>query len=706
MIARFTFCLMSSAALAAPATAQPAAPTTTAQPAAPAASAPTTANRNHAPTEGAEIIVTAQRRARVDLLSAVTVVSGEALVQQMRPSIGETLARQPGVSSTSFGPAASRPVLRGLGGDRIRILTDGIGSFDASTVSADHAVAINPLTAERIEILRGPAALLFGSSAVGGVVNVIDTRIPRRIPEEAIHAEGLALYGTAAKERDIRGKVDLPLGGNFVAHVDGSYAKTGDLRTGGFILSRRLREQAAMSADPEIAALARLRSKLPNSALRTWDVAGGLAYLTERATIGGSATHYESLYGIPIRYSLEPGVEADRVRLNVRQDRYDARAEYGFDSGPISRVLLRGGYANYRHDEIGPDGAIGTSFFNKGGEGRLELVQRRQGVWSGSVGAQYFSRNFRAQGDEKFVPPTLNKQAGLFALQNFDLDPVLVEGGVRVERTRVDAREDAVLGTDAARRQYTTVSASLGAGYRLSERARVGINLNRAVRAPNAEELFAQGPHAGTQAFEIGNRNLRTERSTGGELFFRSSNAAYNLEVTGFYNRFSNFIYEFATGDVENSLPVYITRQGKATQAGFEAQGRLRLAQLGSGAIWGDALADYTRVRIKNFGPAPLIPPLRVLGGLSYESPKLDGGFEVERAMRQNANAPGETQTPGFTMVNASLSYRPQGKDGPLTFSLAANNLFDVEARRHSSLLKEFAPLAGRDVRFSIAVRY
>ena len=660
----------------------------------------------HPPEESSDIVVTAQRRERLDLLSAVTVVGGDELVSELKPTLGETLARQPGVSSTSFGPGAARPILRGLSGDRLRVLTDGIGSFDASTTSADHAVAINPLTADRIEILRGPAALLFGSSAIGGVVNVIDTRIPRRIPDEALHAEVLGLYGTAAQERTVRGKIDVPLGANIVAHADGSYAKTDDLETGGFILSRRLRQQAVDSGDPDIAALAGLRGELPNSALRTWDAAGGLAYVSDRGTFGVSATRYDSLYGIPVRYALEPGGEAEQVRLDVLQWRYDARGELAFDGGFASRLLVRAGYADYRHNELEEDGAIGTSFFNKGGEVRAELVQRTSGIWSGSIGGQYFARDFRAVGEEKFVPPTRTRQAGIFALQNFDFDPMLVEGGLRVERTRVSAREDQDLGTPAARRQFTTLSASLGAGYRVSSRTRLGFNLNRAVRAPNAEELFANGPHAGTQAFEIGDPGLRTERSTGGEIFFRSSNAVYSVELSGFYNRFANFIYQFATGEGEDDLPVYVTRQGRATQTGFEAQGRLRLAAIGDGAIWAEALADYTRVRIRDFGPAPLIPPLRLLGGLSYQARKIDAGIEVERVTRQNKNAVGETETPGFTLVNASLGYRPRGADGALTLSLAANNIFDVEARRHSSLLKEYAPLAGRDIRFTIGVRY
>src|SRR3546814_10450834 len=229
--------------------------------------------------------------------------------RQLKPTIGETLANQPGVSATSFGPNASRPVLRGFQGERVRVLTDGIGSFDVSNTSVDHAVVINPLTADRIEVLRGPSALLYGSAAIGGVVNVIDSRIPRGVPDETIHVDGIATYGSAANERSISGAVEAPLDDKIVVHFDGSYSKTGDMDTGGHILTPALRAEAARSSDPAIAALANLKGELPNSAARTWDVAGGVALVTEGGNLGFSVSHFDSLYGVPLRYSLDPATE-------------------------------------------------------------------------------------------------------------------------------------------------------------------------------------------------------------------------------------------------------------------------------------------------------------------------------------------------------------------------------------------------------------
>ncbi|HEX8556445.1 MAG TPA: TonB-dependent receptor plug domain-containing protein, partial [Sphingomonas sp.] len=312
------------------------------------------------------VIVTAPfQRNQLDLLSGTSVLTGQELTRELRPTIGDTLQRQPGVSATSFGPNASRPVLRGLQGERIRVLTDGIGSFDVSNTSVDHAVAINPLTADRIEVLRGPSALLFGSSAIGGVVNVVDSRIPRRVPTEVVHVEGLATYGSAAEERSGSAAIDVPIAGKIVLHADGSYLKTDDLRTGGFILAPQQRAAARASGDAEIAELANLRGRLPNSAAETWEVAGGASVITDRGNLGFSVSHYDSLYGVPVRYALEAGGEAEEVRLDVKQTRGDVRAEVETGGGFLDRIRFRAGAADYRHNEIEDTGEIATTFNNE-----------------------------------------------------------------------------------------------------------------------------------------------------------------------------------------------------------------------------------------------------------------------------------------------------------------------------------------------------
>ena len=644
------------------------------------------------------IVVTGVRRKAGDVLGGLTVLDSEELAKDVRPSIGETLARQPGISASSFGPTASRPILRGLSGDRIRLLTDGIGSFDVSASSPDHAVALNPLTAERIEVLRGPSALLYGSSAIGGVVNIVDRRIPRRAPENAVGVAGLLSYGTAADERSANLSVDVPVTGHFILHADGNWSKSDDLETGGHLLTKELRGQAAASPDPEIQALADLKGKLPNSAAKSWEAAGGLAYVDGDLNIGASFTHHDALYGVPIRFSLDPTIEAEAPTIDVSQDRYDARAEIPL-SGLFSQVRLRGGYSKYRHHEIEDTGEIASTFRSKGGEGRAELVQAERGGWSGTSGLQYLDRKVGIEGEEKFLPDSKQRQTGIFTMQSVVRGPFRLEGGARIEFSKLSAAEDEDLETPAMKRSFTTFSASGGASYDFSPGWRAGATLAYSSRAPSIEELFANGPHAGTQAFEVGDPGLDPEKSVSAEVSLRRHSGPVRITASAYYTHFSNYIFQAQTGEIEDNLPVFAYRQGKANYYGFELETK---AELGDalGIHWdGDLIADYVHATVKDFGPAPQIPPLRLLGGISGSKGPVEGRVEVEHAFRQNRNAPLETETDGYTLVNASLDWTPLADNPDLTLSLAANNIFDVVARRHSSLLKDYAPLAGRDIR-------
>ena len=659
----------------------------------------------------ADIVVTAIiPRRQGDILSGTSVVSGEELTRSLRPTIGDTLARQPGVSATSFGPNASRPVLRGFQGERVRILTDGIGSFDVSNTSVDHAVAINPLTADRIEVLRGPAALLYGSSAIGGVVNVIDSRIPRRVPDEPIHIDGIATYGSAAHERTGSGEIEAPIGDKFVVHFDGSYSRSGDLDTGNYILTPALRAQAAASGDPEIRDLASLRGKLPNSGARTWEVAGGAALITDGGNLGISVAHTDNFYGVPVRYSLDADGEAEKVRLHMKQDRADLRAELPVNGGFLESVRLRAGFADYQHQEIEETGEVGTTFYNQSIESRLELVQAKRGGWDGAIGAQFFARNFHVEGEEKFLPRNETEQLGFFTLQSFDLGTTRIELGGRYEHTRVAADADETLFNPAYHRSFNALSGSLGVSQELVPGWRVGLNLSRTERAPSAEELFARGNHAGTQAFELGNPDFGLEKSWGIEGTLRGQGNGYTISLSAYHNWFDGYIYDVrvddsvcmaANGGEPLSFPCYQNLQANARYLGFEAEGTVKLGQIGSYALNLDGVADYVRATIVGSGPAPRIPPLRLLGGLELQGDRLSVRGEVERSFAQNRITDTETPTDGFTLVNASLSFKPIKGNDRTTITLSANNIFDVEARRAASFLKDYAPLAGRDIRLT-----
>lgn len=680
---------------------------------------PTPGNAAQAhPDPDSAIVVTGVRRAAGDILGGVSVVDKEELTHDVRPSIGETLKDQPGVTTSSFGPVASRPILRGLSGERVRILVDGIGSLDLSSSDPDHAVAINPLTAERIEVLRGPSALLFGSSAIGGVVNVIDTRIPRRVPDGSVAADALLNYGSAANERSASASIDVPLGAHFVIHADGAYSKFDDLRIGGHVLSKALREQAEASADPEIRELADLKGKLPNTAGRIDDIAGGLAYVDGDLNLGISYNHHDAKYGVPIRYSLDPSVAAEEPTIDAHQDRGDIRANIPI-GGFLKTFEFRGGISKYRHNELEPDGAIGSRFFSNGGELRADVMQTERGGWGGTSGIQYLDQDARIRGDEKYLPDSTNRQFGLFTLQSLVRGKVRFEVGGRIEFAQLNAKEDeriaelvaevgedSLLGLNPVSKTFTLWSASAGANYEFAPGWRAGLSLSRSERAPAIDELFSFGPHGGSQQFLIGNPDLKPERSTGVELSVHRNTGPIHIQGSIYYSKFGNFIFQAPTDEFEDGLPVYDYREGKAKYYGFELGADAKFGHA-LGINWGGELVgDAVHASIRHFGPAPLIPPFRILGALTASRGQFDGRFEVERVAAQHRTAPNETPTPGFTMVNASVDWHPFAANPELTLSLQGNNLFDVDARRATSVLKDYAPLAGRDIRLSARVSF
>ena len=651
------------------------------------------------PPEPAEIVVTGvfERDLR-DSASPVSVVSGVELERELRPQIGEALARQPGVSASSFGPNAPRPILRGLAGERVRVLTDGIGAFDVSNTSADHAVAIDPLLSERIEVLRGPASLRFGSSAIGGIVNVIDRRIPIEVPTDFITGQARGGLGSAAEERSAGANLALRLTDRIVVSGGGSLTDTGDLRVGGPLLAAPLRAAARASSDPAIRALAGLSGRLPNSGSKTRTANLAAALIDERGDLGFAITRYESSYGLPIRFDLTPGAEEEAVSIEGQQWRADLRGSVALGQGLLERLSLRAGYADYSHVEREADGGVGTLFANEGIEARAELKQRKRGGWQGVNGVQYFSRDFLAVGAEAFVPPNVTEQLGVFTLQELELGPVRFEAGGRIERTSIVSQ---TIGYD---RSFVARSIAGGAFVTAAPGIKLGINLSSTARAPAAEELLADGPHVGTQSYEIGNPDFGIERARGVELVARLGGGRWRIDAAAYRTRFSGYIYEFQTGAVIDDLPVFQFAQGDATYRGFEVEVQASLIE-GPVELTADGLIDAVEATIDGFGPAPRIPPLRFGGGIEARSQAWGARVEAERTTRQKRTTGFETATPGFTLVSLSGDWKPWA-DRELRLTLSAANLFNAEARRHASFLKDYAPLAGRDLRLGLSARF
>ncbi len=646
------------------------------------------------------IVVTAPYVRSLDILGNVSVMQGEKLAQDIRGQIGDTLASQPGVSSSSFSPGASRPILRGFSGERAAVLVDGLGAIDASSTSADHAVSIDPLTADRIEILRGPSVLLFSSQAVGGAVNVFDRRIPRAIPESPAHIDALASYGTSAQDKSIGASIDVPLGQRFVVHADGNYRDSNDVRVGGLIYAPALRAHlldlaadASAGGDAEEAArltdAANSRGRVPNSQSTSKSAGVGAAFVDDGGSLGISFGYLEDEYGIPPRADIN-----ELPTIKARQYRVDVRGEVNLGDGLFDKLRIRGAYADYAHTEF-DDGQPGTRFTNRGIEARAELAQNDRGGWRGASGVQYSFRDFAAIGDEAFLPANETTRLAAFTLQELERGPVTLEGALRFENSKVAANS---IGFD---RSFDSLSGAAGLSYQLADGLKASVSVSRSERAPSAEELLSDGPHAATLTYERGNPDFAKETSWGGEASLKFAHDGWSMGLTGYASWFDNFIYETDTGLIADDLPLFEFRQNKARVWGFEFQGTAPLAQAGGFNFVADATADMTRAKIVDGPYVPRIPPLRIRGGLEAQSDRVDARAEVEWTDDQTRIAPFETATKGFTLVNASLTWRPLPDTKNLSLTLAADNIFDVDARRHASFTKDYVPLAGRDIRIT-----
>ena len=319
---------------------------------------------------------------------------------------------------------------------------------------------------------------------------------------------------------------------------------------------------------------------------------------------------------------------------------------------------------------------------------------------------QYFRRHLDVIGDEKFLPENRTSQLGLFALQTYEKGPLSAEAGARFERQTVSAEADSDLGNPAMKRSFDAASGSLGARYEFAKGISFGLNGSHSQRAPSAEELFANGPHAGTQSFEIGDPGLGKEKSWGLEATFSAEGDGYSLSASLFKSWFDDYIFERRTGAVEDDLPVFQISQADARYSGIELEGSARLARTGGVTFNADVVADYVRATVMGVGPAPRIPPLRLMGGLEAQADRVQGRIEVEWTAQQDRLAPLETETRGFTLVNASIQFKPLRNNKNTSITLAANNIFDVDARRHASFLKDVAPLAGRDIRLTARLNF
>lgn len=653
-------------------------------------------------------------KTRLDVLQGSSLIGLDELEQRMEATIGETLSGIPGISSSFFGPGASRPIIRGLGGDRIRILINGIGSIDASSTSPDHSVASDPLTAERIEVLRGASTLLYGSSAVGGVVNIIDGRIPSVIPDGTISGRARAAYGTVSEDYSAGAALNFLLSGDdtnaLVLHLDGYFRNTNNYDIPGFAESaifRALEEAEGHDDEHEEHEEHEEESfgTVDNSDVDNKGGAIGLSWIGENSQFGVSFNINDNNYGVPGGHhheeegdhSEEEEEEEVLVRIALDQKRFDLKGSMDYDFLIFNETRIRFGYADYEHKEL--EGAeIGTIFTNEGWEGRIEVVQKEIGRLHGSMGVQIRHRDFEAIGDEAFVPPTTTLQWGVFAVEEISLDPVTLEFGARFDHQSVENKSLNI------KRSFSNISLSAGAAIHPTPNSLIGLSLGRTERAPTAEELFSNGPHLATGAFEIGDVTMSKEKATSLELTLKQETERFFVNLNLYHTWYDDFIYENFTGLQQDGLNILAFDQQDARFYGAELETSYLLLARGDHSLRVKLSGDIVRAKFTgDGGNLPRIPSKSANLGFEYESQYLGATGKIRLVDDQTRLAANEILTKGYTEFDLEAWWRPYGEDHDLTIRLQGKNLGNAERRQHTSFLKDLLPMPGRNIKLSLS---
>lgn len=621
----------------------------------------------------------------------VTSLSGDKLLKVRATSLGETLKNEVGITSTSYGPSASRPVIRGLDGDRIRILQNGLGVLDASGASQDHAVPIDPLLMEGVEIVRGPLSLLYGSSAIGGVVNVLTNRTHTQY-EDGFHGAADSQLSSVDNGKTIGFKGDYGVS-NFMFHVDGNFRDTQDIKINGFARSERLRALDPIPVDQEV------RDKQVNSANQTRSAAVGTTYIKGDKLLGVSVSSYSSDYGV---------VAEPEVQIEMEQSRFDLVGELNNVSF-AKAIRLKSAQSVYQHHEV-ESGEVGTVFKNNGNETRLEIVQVKSQNLSGVYGVQSNIFNFSALGDEAFLPETQNSAQALFVFEELQLDNSKINFGLRGESNRIKPKGNANFPvTDD--KSFFLGSAALGYLYTYTPEWSVSTQLSYNERAPNYQELYANGAHVATFTYQVGDENLKKETANALEVSLRHKKDSFYSTLTVFGQKFNDYIALSPTGafddtdesgtpgDSADDLPVFNYLSQNAEIYGIELDSRLESAfQVINGKTDIYVKGDYLRGKnTTSGGNLPRMTPPRASIGLTHTYNQLISDIEFQHVFEQTKTATNELPTDDYSQVNLGFVYKYNWSHQQVSFFARANNIFNVEARNHVSILKDLSQLGGRN---------
>ena len=657
----------------------------------------------HIHTGSVSVTATGRLRGLDEVVAPVDVLSDEELARRVEATLGGTLAQQPGVAAGGAGRGSGRPVIRGLAGDRIRVLENGLGSGDVSSIGPDHATSVEPLAAERIEVVRGPATLLYGGTAVGGVVNVLDGRIPDRVPDAAV--SGTVQLSASTNSDELGGSLALDGGaGAFAWHLQAFGRDSDDY-------SSPARRSAA--EDPEHEGEEHdgvfETGRVENSFVESRGGALGMSWVGDRGWVGLAASAYDSDYGVPghshqheaqgpstgrvLAEQDEEHEDEEAVTIDLEQRRLDLHGRLDAPLTGVEAVQLRVGWRDYSHRELeGRD--VGTRFANRFVEGRLEALLAPLAGFEGVAGLHWLDRDFSASGAEAYVRPTTTRRLAAFAFEELPPRPWGVQVGMRLESQDTDTVDPALRS-----RSFTPLSASAGVTYAFSETWRLNLTASHAERAPTAEELYSDGPHAATRSYEVGNPALGVERGNGVDLTARVSGERLSGSASIFLTRFDDYVYLADTGEVEDGLPVRAFTAADAELAGAELHGDLELYHGGSTHLHLEATYDRVRGRLTSTGEhLPRIPPQRLRLGLVALGELWNARLEGRWVDEQDRVADLEEPTPDYAMLDASVGVHFVAGGMAHHLLLRGSNLTDEAAFNHVSFLKRQAPLPGRTV--------
>lgn len=652
-----------------------------------------------------QVIVTAPLAEKVSETAVpVTILSDDELRLKVGHSIGETLKNELGITSQSFGPGVGTPVIRGQSGPRIRVLANGIGGNDVSAISPDHASSVEPLLAERIEVLRGPATLLYGSGAIGGVVNVIDNRIPEYMPEKLLGGALEQRFDSVSNETATTMKLE---GGkeHIAYHLDGFFRDRSNVDIGGLAIDSNAARQVD-STLPDM--LHNTYGYISNTSSDALSGSAGVSLLGETGFAGVSINRLENNYGI-----APDGTGGETVRIDLKQSKYDMKSELKNPFAFAESLRMKLGYTDYQHTEV-PNGEEAAFFTNKTYEGRMELTHKPIAGLHGALGFQAIVSDFGALDKATaidIVPQSLTNSFGVFAVESFTLGAFNNQLGLRVEDTRIDPQ-----GINSL--NYLPVSASASSLWRLNDRNSLNLAITRGQRAPQVQELLVNGFHDATRSYEIGDLNLREETTYNLDLGYKFNTDWLRAEFDVFHNWASDYIYQQRNGQFVDEdgitcpigtpcFPVLESRQADATFMGYESKLVFPLVENQYGVIDLTVFSDYTRGQFINGSDVPRMPPLRFGFQVDHIKGDWNSNLRLTRGEAQEYAGDFDTVTASYVQLNLSTQYLiKQVKAMDVLIFAKANNLLDENIRNATSYLRNFAPEQGRGAEIGLRVKF